>query len=77
MADLPQKWNDFFQERAAIRQFDGGQIKYRAEREAFIETTNAMADERANLWNEYTKKTPCEASANMASSLRINHEVQK
>ncbi len=40
--DLPPEWRDMYEERAAIRHFDGGQALEHAEAEAFRETLAAM-----------------------------------
>ncbi len=44
-ADLSPEWRDMYQERAAIRHFDGGQALEHAEAEAFRETLAAMKRE--------------------------------
>jgi hypothetical protein len=41
-SDLPPEWRDIYEERAAIRHFDGGQALEHAEAEAFRETLAAM-----------------------------------
>jgi len=40
--DLPESWREWFEERAAIREYDGGQTREHAEAEALRETMNAM-----------------------------------
>ena len=40
--DLPEEWYEEWGERAAIRQFDGGQAKEHAEAEAFTEILARM-----------------------------------
>jgi hypothetical protein len=40
--DLPPKWREHFEERAAIREHDGGQAREHAEAEALAETLQAM-----------------------------------
>lgn len=40
--DLPHKWREMYEERAAIRHFDGGQALEHAEAEALRETLAAM-----------------------------------
>jgi len=41
-ADLPEPWRELYEERAAIREFDGGQAREHAEAEALRETVAAM-----------------------------------
>ncbi|MFH1108686.1 MAG: hypothetical protein V1790_05760 [Planctomycetota bacterium] len=38
VADLPPDWRLEFEERAAIREYDGGQLREHAERDALAET---------------------------------------
>ena len=40
--DLPEHWREFYEERAAIREYDGGQAREHAEAEALTETIAAM-----------------------------------
>lgn len=40
--DFPEPWKGFFEERAAIREFDGGQAKEHAEAEALREVVERM-----------------------------------
>ena len=40
--DLSADWRIWFEERAAIREYDGGQARQHAEAEALQETLNAM-----------------------------------
>ena len=40
--DLPGAWRELYEERAAIREFDGGQAKEHAEAEAFKEVLARM-----------------------------------
>ncbi len=46
--DLPDEWRDWYEERAAIREYHGGQAREHAEAEALRETRAAMraADEK-------------------------------
>ena len=39
---LPDKWRDFCEERAAIREYDGGETREHAEAEALRETLNRI-----------------------------------
>lgn len=41
-ADLPDPWREWFEERAAIREFSGLQTREYAEAEALKETIRAM-----------------------------------
>ena len=40
--DLPGAWREWYEERAAIREYDGGQAREHAEAEALQETVDAM-----------------------------------
>lgn len=40
--DLPERWREWYEERAAIREHDGGQAREHAEAEALKETIAAM-----------------------------------
>jgi TubC N-terminal docking domain len=40
--DLPELWREMYEERAAIREYDGGQAREHAEAEALTETIAAM-----------------------------------
>jgi len=40
--DLPADWRVYFEERAAIREYDGGQAREHAEAEALRETLEAI-----------------------------------
>ncbi|NOT01034.1 MAG: hypothetical protein HOP29_10440 [Phycisphaerales bacterium] len=40
--DLPQRWQEYFQERAAVREFEGNQSREHAEMAALAETMAAM-----------------------------------
>lgn len=40
--DLPDRWRQYYEERAAIREYDGGQAREHAEAEAFTETLIEM-----------------------------------
>ncbi|HSW45111.1 MAG TPA: hypothetical protein VLM89_06030 [Phycisphaerae bacterium] len=40
--DLPPEWRERYEERAAIREYDGGQAREHAEAEALRETLEAM-----------------------------------
>lgn len=40
--DLPDDWREYYEERAAIREYDGGQAREHAEAEALQETLRAM-----------------------------------
>lgn len=42
LSDLPESWREYFDERAAIREYDGGQAREHAEAEAWRETVSAM-----------------------------------
>ncbi len=39
--ELPPVWREFYESRAAVREFDGGQAREHAEAEAFTETIRA------------------------------------
>ncbi len=39
---LPEEWREMYEERAAIREYDGGQAREHAEAEALCETLAAM-----------------------------------
>jgi hypothetical protein len=41
-ADLPEPWREWYEERAAIREYDGHQAREHAEAEALAETVSAM-----------------------------------
>jgi len=41
-AELPPEWRDYYEERAAVREYDGGQAREHAEAEALKETLAAM-----------------------------------
>ncbi len=41
-ADLPPEWRDMYEERAAVREYEGGQAREHAEAEAFRETLAAI-----------------------------------
>ena len=41
-ADLPDAWREYFEERSAIREYDGNQPREHAEAEAWRETVEAM-----------------------------------
>lgn len=45
--DLPAYWREHYEERAAVREYDGGQAREHAEAEALRETLEAMR--RADL----------------------------
>ncbi len=45
-AELPGDWRVHFEERAAIREYDGGQAREHAEAEALRETLAAMRTHR-------------------------------
>lgn len=40
--DLPEYWREMYEERAAIREYEGGQAREHAEAEALRETIEAM-----------------------------------
>ena len=42
--DLPPEWREHYEERAAIREYDGGQAREHAEAEALRETLDAMRE---------------------------------
>lgn len=42
---LPERWRELYEERAAIREYDGGQTREHAEAEAMIEIVAAMRRE--------------------------------
>ena len=42
VADLPPDWRLEFEERAAIREYDGGQLREHAERDALVEIVARM-----------------------------------
>lgn len=44
--DLPPYWREHYEERAAIREFEGGQAREHAEAEALRETLAAMKREK-------------------------------
>ena len=44
--ELPPVWREFYEHRAAIREFDGGQAREHAEAEAFKETIRAWRESR-------------------------------
>ena len=44
---LPTCWREYYEERAAIREHDGGQSRVEAERNALRETREAMLREEA------------------------------
>ncbi len=39
---LPEPWREWYEERAAIREFEGGQLREHAEADALRETRDAM-----------------------------------
>lgn len=41
-ADLPQAWRELYEERAAIREYDGGQLREHAEAAALAEILERM-----------------------------------
>lgn len=41
-ADLPEPWRELYEERAAIREYDGGQPREHAEAEALAEVMQLM-----------------------------------
>ncbi len=43
--DLPEPWRELYEERAAIREFDGGQAREHAEAEALREIVAMMQDD--------------------------------
>ncbi len=43
-ADMPEAWRERFAERAAIREYDGGQAREHAEAEALREVQAMMSD---------------------------------
>lgn len=47
--DLPADWRVWFEDRAAIREYDGGQAREHAEAEALRETLDAMREAGENL----------------------------
>lgn len=47
-ADLPPEWREFYEERAAIREYDGRYIRSLAETLAMKETLEAMKKEQKN-----------------------------
>jgi hypothetical protein len=47
--DLPGQWREWYEERAAIREFHGGQVREHAEAEALKETLDAMRAGEKNL----------------------------
>jgi hypothetical protein len=40
--DLPPYWREHYEERAAVREYDGGQVREHAEAEALRETVDEM-----------------------------------
>ena len=40
--ELPADWREWYEERAAVREYDGGQAREHAEAEALRETIDAM-----------------------------------
>lgn len=40
--DLAERWREYYEERAAVREYDGGQAREHAEAEALAETLTAM-----------------------------------
>lgn len=42
VADLPEYWREHYEERAAIREYEGGQTREQAEAEALRETIDLM-----------------------------------
>ncbi len=40
--DLPEAWREYYDERAAIREFHGGQVREHAEAAALAETVERM-----------------------------------
>jgi hypothetical protein len=47
--DLPEPWQEWYEERAAIREYEGGQAREHAEAEALKETLDAMRRVSENL----------------------------
>lgn len=47
---LPPSWREYFEERAAVREFDGGQTREHAEAEALRETIAAMRKSGAQIF---------------------------
>jgi hypothetical protein len=47
--DLPERWREYYIERAAIREYEGGQAREHAEAEALRETIEAMKHFEASL----------------------------
>lgn len=48
VADLPGDWRVWFEERAAIREYDGGLTREHAEAEALAETIRLMQGAKKN-----------------------------
>ncbi len=44
-ADMPESWRELYEERAAIREYDGGQAREHAEAEALREILAMMQDD--------------------------------
>ena len=49
--DLPGDWRVWYEERAAIREYDGGQAREHAEAEALREALDAMRRAGENLYD--------------------------
>jgi len=51
--DLPEPWREWYEERAAIREYDGGQAREHAEAEALKETLDAMRAVRGDPYGAH------------------------
>ena len=54
-ADLPERWREMYEERAAVREFDGGQTREHAEAEALTEVRLAMRAAEGGRKTEHGK----------------------
>ena len=46
--ELPERWREWYEERAGIREFDGGWTRDKAEKQAMLEIVTRMGKKEEN-----------------------------